>query len=83
MQPSIFLCLSLAGINWEDCGRKDIGRKNGEIDDGDGLLIGPDGVAPTRIVGVSALFILPSAIKSRRSFLLAPAHPGGRPGKGP
>jgi len=38
----------------------------------------PDGVAPSRVVAVSAL-IFPCTIKSRSS-LLAPAHPGG-PGK--
>jgi len=53
MQSSIFLCLSQARINREDCDRKGIQRKNGGIDGG-GLLIGPDGVAPTRIVSVSA-----------------------------
>jgi len=34
-------------------GRKGIWRKNGGEIDGGGLLIGPDGVALTRIVGVS------------------------------
>ena len=53
VQSSIFLCLSQARINWEGCGRKGIQRKTG-ANDGGGLLIGPDGVAPTRIVGVSA-----------------------------
>ena len=53
MQSSIFLCLSQARINWEGCGRKGIRRKNGGIDGG-GLLNSLDGVAPTRIVGVSA-----------------------------
>ena len=48
--------------------------------EGGGLLVSPDGVAPSRIVGVSASDISPSTIKSRRSFLLAPAHPG-IPGK--
>jgi len=50
-----------------------IRRKNGGIDGG-GLLIGLDRVALTRIVSVYAF---PSTIKSRRSFLLALAHPGG------
>ena len=44
------------------------------------MLNSPDGVVPSRIVGVSASVIFPSTIKSRRSFLLAPAHLGG-PGK--
>ena len=45
-------------------------------------LVSPDGVAPSRMVGVSASVNLPlqaCTIKSRSS-LLAPAHPGG-PGK--
>ena len=55
MQSSIFLCLCLsqARINWEGCGRKGVRRKNGGIGGGI-LLISPDGVAPTWIVGVSA-----------------------------
>jgi len=36
-------------------------------------LVSPDGVAPSRMVGV---LIFPCTIKSRSS-LLAPAHPGG------
>ena len=44
-------------------------------DEGDGSLISLDGVAPSRIVGVSASDISPCTIKSRR-FLLAPAHQG-------
>ena len=42
-------------------------------------LVSPDGVAPSRMVGVSASVIFPCTIKSRNS-LLAPAHLGG-PGK--
>jgi len=53
VKPSILLCMSQARINWESCSRKDIRRKNGGIDEG-GLMISPDGVAPTRIVSVSA-----------------------------
>jgi len=53
VQSSIFLCLSQARINWEGCSREGIQCKNGGIDGG-GLLISPDGVAPTQIVGVSA-----------------------------
>jgi len=41
-------------------------------------LVSPDGVAPSQMVSVS-LLIFHCTIKSR-SFLLAPAHPGG-PGK--
>ena len=40
------------------------------------MLIGLDGVAPTWIVDVSPLVILPSTIKSTRSFLRALGHPG-------
>jgi len=39
-------------------------------------LVSPDGVAPSRVVSVSASVIYPCTIKSRIS-LLAPAHPGG------
>jgi len=49
-------------------------------DEGGGSLISPDGVALSRIVGVSASDISPCTIKFRRSFLLPPAHPGF-PGK--
>jgi len=55
----------------EGCGRKGIRHKNGG-DDGGRLLISPDGVWPSRMVGVSASVIFPCTIKSRR-FLLAPA----------
>jgi len=64
-----------ATINREGCGRKGIWRKK-MGDDGGGALISPDGVAPSRVVGVSASVIFPCTIKSRR-FLLAPiTHPG-------
>ena len=53
MQSSIFLCLSQARTNWEGCGRNSIRHKNRGIDAG-GLLIGPDGVALTRIISLSA-----------------------------
>ena len=44
-------------------------------------MISPDGVAPSRIVDVSASVIFPCTIKFRRRFLLlTPADPGG-PGK--
>jgi len=69
-------CLCHVRINWEACGRKASGIKMG--DDGGGSLISPDGVALTQIVGVSASVIFSSTIKSRRRFLLAPAHPGSR-----
>ena len=49
-------------------------------DEGGGSLISPDRVVPSRIVGVSASNISPCTMKSTRSFLLAPAHPGS-PGK--
>jgi len=51
------------------------------VDDGGGSLISPDGVAPIRMVGMSASALYPCTTKSRRS-LLALAHPG-TPGKGP
>jgi len=51
LQSSVFLCLSQARINWDGCGRKCIRHKKWGIDKGV-LLISPDGVAPTRIVGV-------------------------------
>jgi len=59
----------------EGCGKKASDIKLGI--DGGGLLISRDGVARSRIVSVSASVILPSTIKSRRSFLLAPAHLDG------
>ena len=40
------------------------------------MLISPDGVAPSRIVGVSTSVVFPCTTKSRRIFLLAPAHSG-------
>jgi len=69
-----------ARINWEGCSRKGIWRKNGGIDGG-GLLISPDGVLPTQIVGVSASCYPPYHHKvQKKLFFLAPAHPDG-PGK--
>ena len=53
MGVSVFLCLSQARTNLEGYSRKGIRCKNGGTDGG-GLLIDPDGVAPTRIVDVSA-----------------------------
>jgi len=52
MESSIFLCLFQARINWEGCSRNGIWHKNGI--DGGGLLISPDGVSLTQIVGVFA-----------------------------
>ena len=49
-------------------------------DEGGGSLISPDGVAPIRIVRVSASVVSPCTIKSRRRFLLIPAHTDS-PGK--
>ena len=45
-------------------------------DDGGGPLISPDGVAPIRMVSVSASVIFPCTRKSRRRFLLALADTG-------
>ena len=67
-------CLSQATINWEGCGRNGIRCKMGN--ERGGLLISPDGVAPSWIVGVSASDISPYTIKSRRRFLVALAHLG-------
>ena len=50
------------------------------VDVGGGSLIGPDGVAPIWMVGVSASVIFPCTTEFR--FLLAPAHPDS-PGKRP
>jgi len=77
MPSGIFLCLSQARINWEGRGRKGIRSKNGGINGG-GLLIGPDEWRQPRLLVCLPLLILLSTIKSRRSFLLAPAHPGRR-----
>jgi len=59
-----------------------VGRASGVKmgDDGGGSLISPDGVAPSRIVGVSASDVSPCTMKPRKIFLLALAHPDG-PGK--
>ena len=43
-------------------------------DDGAGSVISLDGVAVSWMVGVSASVIFPCTIKSRRRFLLGPAH---------
>jgi len=51
-------------------------RYGGMVEVGTGS---PDGVAPRRMVGVSASVIFPCTTKSRNSFLV-PADPGG-PGK--
>ena len=41
-------------------------------------MVSPDGVAPSRMVGVSASVNLPLHHKFQKfSSLLAPAHPGG------
>ena len=62
-------CLSQARINWEGYGRKGIRHKNG----GCGSLISLDRMAPSQIVGVSALS--PLARQSpKKDFLLAPAR---------
>ena len=74
MQASIYRCLSQARRNWEGWGRKGIQCKNR------GWwrwpLISLDGILPSQIVSMSASDIFPRTIKSRRRFLLAPAHPG-------
>jgi len=54
--------------------------KMGDCGGGHWLVWMEDGVAPSRMVGVSASVNLPFFLcttKSRSSLLLAPAHPGG------
>jgi len=58
MQSSISLYLFQARINWGVAAERASGAKNGGIDGG-GLLIGPDGMAPTQIASVSASCCLP------------------------
>jgi len=74
MQASIFSACPKPGYS----GRVVAGRASSVKmeDDGGGSLISPDGVAPTRMVGVSASVIFSCTIKSRRRFVLAPAHLG-------
>jgi len=55
-----------ARIKWEGCSRKGIRRKMG--DDGDGSLISPDGVAPSRMVSMSASDISPCTISPEKDF---------------
>ena len=67
-------CLSQAMINWEGCDRRASSVKMG-YDGGGSLIISLDGVAPSRIVGVSASVIFHCTTKarrrrSRRRFLL-------------
>lgn len=69
-------------LYWEGCSRKGSQRKNGG-DDGGGLLISPNGVACSRIVGVSASVIFPLHHKTQKMFLLVPAHMGSPGQKGP
>ena len=64
-------CLPEARINWEGAAERASGVKMG--DDGGESMISPTGAAPSRIVGVSASLC---TTKSRRTFLLAPAHSG-------
>ena len=77
MQSSIFLCLSQARTNWEGCGRKGIRRKVGDrwrwIADWSRW----SGAHQDCRCVCLLLSSLAKVAKSRRSFLLAPAHPGG------
>ena len=66
---------------WEGCCWKGIQRKNGGLMEVDCWLVRMEWRPPGLSVCLP-LVILPSTMKSKRSFLLAPAHPGG-PGKGP
>jgi len=67
-------------LGQDKVGRVAAGRASGIKmgDDGCGLLISSDGVALSRVVGVSASVIFPCSIKSPEEdyILLAPAHPG-------
>ena len=66
-------------LGWEGCGRKGIRSKNGGMMEVDCWLV----LMEWRPCGLSEcprLVVFPSSIKSRRSFLLAPADPDG-PGK--
>jgi len=76
MQSCIFLCLSQATINFECCGRKSIQRRMGRTYGG-GLLIGPDGVASTRTVGVSASCYPPWHHKVQKKLSCGTGSPGG------
>jgi len=67
-------CLSQARIKWEVAAGRVSGVKVG--DDGGGLLISPDGLAASRMVGVSASVYLPLHHKVQK-ILLAPAHLAG------
>jgi len=60
-------CLSQARTKWEGCGRNVIQHKNGEMTRG-GPLISPDGLAPSRMVGVSASIIFPCTIKVQKKI---------------
>jgi len=75
MQCSIFLCLSQARINWQGCDKKGIRHKMGELVEVDCWLVRTEW-CPPRLSVCLPLVILPSTMMSRRSFLLAPAHPG-------
>jgi len=78
MQASIIGACPKSGKLGRVAAERASGVKMG--DEGGGSLISLGGVASSRIVGVSASDIFSCTIKSRRSFLLAPAHPGS-PGK--
>jgi len=59
-------CLSQARIKWDGYGRKGIWHKNGGC--WRGSLISLDGVALSRMVGVSASVILPCTIKVQKNI---------------
>jgi len=50
-------------------------------DDGGRPLISPDGVAPIRIVGVSASVIFPCTIKFQKNISSGTGSPGYSPGE--
>jgi len=80
----IWCILSQARINWEDCARKDIRRKNGG-DGRNGALISLDGVAVHLncwCICLCYLHFAPENLKDGKMYLLVPAHPGC-PGQSP
>ena len=76
MQSSIFLCLSQARIIGRVAAGRASGVKMGGLMDVDCWLVRIEW-CPCRLSVCLPLVILPSTMKSRRSFLLAWAHLGG------
>jgi len=68
MQASIFGACAKPGYSGRVAAGRASSIKMGG-DDGGGLLISPDGVAASRMIGVSASVIFPCTIKSRSLYL--------------